>query len=220
MQADRIVEALRRYAFQPGEDVEKQYAEQDHLTLFTTERFAYEGERADWSIRDEAWVEDAVRVLRDSSMENFVATYGLLFGRDGTVLFLNDVATMRELGRRLGAGLDPVAYAQVLGELYSGQRIDGPVVHPFAATYGFRSGWLIGDVEAFLREYAFVDPSVVSALQVGRVDGVTRIEFCSHNYYLLEFGAAIDIYRWVVTAPVGQPASWSREPVAERLMLP
>jgi hypothetical protein len=219
MQAERIVEAMRRYVLAPDEQVEKRWDRPESVAL-STKRFGYVADSADWSIRNEAWVDDAVRVIADGFMDNYVITYGLVFGRDGAVLVLNDVATMRELGRRLGEGLDPMAYAELLGELYSGRQIDGPVVLPFSATASFRSGWLIREVEAFLREYPFVDAALVSAPRVSQAGGVRRVEFCSHNYYLLEFGAAIDIYRWVVTAPVGQPASWSREPVAERLTLP
>jgi hypothetical protein len=219
MQADRVVEALRRYVLAPGEDVEKRWDMPESVAL-STNRFGYVADSADWSIRDEAWVDAAVRVVADGFMDNYVITYGLVSGRNGDVLFLNDVATMRELGRRLGEGLDPLAYAELLAELYSTRQIDGPVVLPFSATASFRSGWLIRDVEAFLREYPFVAAALVGAPRVSRADGVCRVEFCSHNYYLLEFGAAIDIYRWVVTAPVGQAASWSREPAAECLIAP
>ncbi|MDG4772620.1 hypothetical protein [Solwaraspora sp. WMMD792] len=220
MQADRVVEALRRHVFQPGEDVAKRFAEPERVTVLSTTQALYEAEPAGWRIGTAAWVDSAVRVARDSSLENFVATYGFVFSRDGGALFLNDAAAIRELGRGLGAGLDPLAYAELLAELYSGQRIDDPVVFSFAATAGFRPGWLIADVEEFLRKHPSVDPSLVSPPRASQEGGVSRIDFLSHNYYLVEFGAAIDIYRWTVTAPAGQPASWVREPVAQRLTLP
>jgi Transposase len=37
---------------------------------------------------------------------------------------------MRELGRRLGDDPDPLAYAELLGELYPGPQIDEPTVMP------------------------------------------------------------------------------------------
>jgi len=220
MQAQPIVDALRRYAFRPGEEVDTSRLDDGRLTLFTTRQQLYEGEPAQWRIRHEPWVRDALRVVRASTMENFVATYGLVVTQDGGVLCVNDVATMRELGRRLAGGLDPVAYAQLLAEFYSGREIDGPVVHSFAASYGFQPGSLIEDPVAFGREYPFVDGSVLAPVRVTATAEATTIEFTSYQYYLVEIGGAIDIYRWTVTATPGQPASWLRQRVAERLALP
>jgi hypothetical protein len=59
-------------------------------------------------------VDSAVRVVADGNMKGFVITYGLLFECGGEVRYLNDVVTMRELGRRLGADLDPLVYAELL----------------------------------------------------------------------------------------------------------
>jgi hypothetical protein len=224
MEADRIVEALRRHVFRPGEDVETTHSEPDLLTVFTTKRLLYEAVRADWLIGGAPWVRDAVRVVRDSSMENFVATYGLIAPHDGDVLFLNEVATMRELGGRVGAadsaGLDPLAYAQLLGEVYSADSIDEPVVYPFAASYGFQAGWLIRDPVEFLREYPVAGSVGVQAPRVEQAGQTTTIDFFSHNFYHVQNGTAIDVYRWKVTATAGRPASWVRDLVAGQLNLP
>jgi hypothetical protein len=219
MQADRAVAALQQFAFVPGERLEKRWDNPEYTAL-STSVFGYTLTGADWLIGSEAWVGEAVRVVADGFMDNFVITYGLVFPRDGGVLFLNDVATMTELGRRLDDGLKPLAYAELLGELYSAANIDGPTVKPFSATASHRSGWLIRDVDAFRREYPHVDPSLVAAPDVARRDGQLVLEFFSHNYYLKEVASAIDVYRWVVTAPAGQPATWSRQRVAEGLERP
>jgi hypothetical protein len=217
MQTDRAVEALRQFAFAPTERLEKRWDNPGHTAL-STSLFGYVLADADWLIGTEVWVEEAVRVVADGFMDNFVITYGLVFARDvDGVLFLNDVATMKELGRRLSDGLDPLAYAELLGELYSGHDIDGPVVKPFSATASHRSGWLIRDVNGFTEQYPAVDRSLVAAPQVRR-DGETMVlSFFSYRYYLLELGAALDIYRWAVTVPAGRPAEWSRETVAARV---
>lgn len=216
MRADRAVEALRRVAFAPSERLEKRWDNPEYTAL-STSSFAYTLADADWLIAGEAWVDEAVRAVANGFMDNFVVTYGLVFPRDGDVLFLNDVATMRALGRRLGEDLDPLAYAELLGELYSGHDIGGPVVKPFAATESHRSGWLVRDVDALVRQYPAVDASLVAEPRISRSADAVVLEFFSYRYYLLEFGAALDIYRWAVTAAAGQPAEWTRETVAARV---
>lgn len=220
MQADRAVEALRRLAFAPGERIEKRW-DNPQRTALSTSLFGYTITEADWLIGAEPSADEAIRVVADGFMDNFVITYGLVFPRGGgDVLFLNDVRTMKELGRRVGDGLAPLAYAELLGELYSTRDIDGPVVKPRSATASHRAGWLIRDVDAFRREYPRVEPSLVAAPVFRQENDRVRLEFFSHSYYLREVLAAIDVYRWVVTAGSGEPASWSRERVAEGVELP
>ena len=224
MQADHIVEALRQHVFRPGEEVEQSRVEPDRLALLTTKRALYDAARTGWLIGSAAWVRDPVRVVRDSSMENFVATYGLIVTRDGDTLFLNEVATMRNLGGRIGAAegtdLDPLAYAELLAELYSTDKIDEPVVYPFAASPGFLPGWLIRDPDEFRREYPVTAAPAVEPPRVDRDGSTTTIDFFSHNFYHVANATAIDIYRWMVTATTGQPATWARDRVAEQLILP
>lgn len=219
MHADRVVDALRRFVFEPTEQVDKRQDEPGSLSLRTA-RDTYLVRPADWRIASAGWVADAVRVVVPRAMENFSLTYGLVFPADGDVLFLNDMATMKDLGRRLGVDLEPLAYAELLAELYSVRSLDVPVVYPFAATESFRPGWLVEDVAELCRRYPSVDPSLAAAPQAV-VDGTgTVLRFHSHNYYLLEFGAAIDLYRWVVTAAPGRPAEWFRETAVRGLEIP
>jgi hypothetical protein len=150
-------------------------------------------------------------------MKNFVIAYGLLFERGGEVRYLNDVVTMRELGRRLGADLDPLAYAELLGELYSGPPCDEPTVMPFSATELHRSGGLIHDVDAFVAEYPFVARALVSAPVVHRTAGEATVEFWSYRYYLTETSGAVDILQWTVVGGGNRETTWARRYVARRL---
>jgi hypothetical protein len=212
MQADRVVEALQRFAFMPDEEIEKRWDYPDSVKLSTNWDF-YEAEPADWQVGSADWVDEAVRVFVPRSMHNFSLTHGLVLARDGEVLYLNQAETMKRLGSRV----DPLAYAELLGELYSGHDIARAVVKPFSATESFRSGWLVRDVNAFTEQYPAVDPSLVAAPQVRHDRDTVVLTFFSYRYYLLEFGAALDTYRWLVTVPAGRPAEWSRDTVAERV---
>ncbi|MDT5028750.1 MAG: hypothetical protein QOE61_5176 [Micromonosporaceae bacterium] len=219
VETDRVLAALQRHVLDAGEQVEERFDRQDSLVAYT-KGFRYQASSADWVIAREPWVEDAVRVVADGSAKNFVFTYGLVFDHSGGVLFLNDVATMRELGSRLGDGLDPLGYAELLGELYSGRNIDGPVVLAAAATEFFRAGGLIRDVDGFLADYPFVDASLLSAPAVRRTADEVAVEFCSYHYYLVETTGAVDILKWTVVGGGEREGSWSRRYVAERLERP
>jgi hypothetical protein len=213
---DRVLAALQRYVLDEGEQIRQRFDQPDSLVVYT-KGFRYEASSADWAIAREPWVEDAVRVVADGGAKNFVFTYGLVFDNSGAVLFLNDVATMRELGRRLGDGVDPLGYAELLGELYSGRGIEGPVVLASGANEFFRAGGLIQDVGAFVADYPFVDTALLSGPAVRQTDDHVAVEFCSHHYYLTETTGAVDILKWTVCGGGGRDASWSRAYVAERL---
>ncbi|GIH16556.1 hypothetical protein Raf01_47280 [Rugosimonospora africana] len=216
MDADRVVEAVRRFVLDPSEDVQRRRDEVDSVTLRTA-RLSYEIRPAPWSVAAAPWVRDAVRVLADSGNASYLPTFGLLLLSDGDVVFLNDVAAMRQLGRRLGDGLDPVAYAELLAELhYSRGQRDEPVARPSAP------GRLIRDPRAFLDRYPFVDPALPRAPEAGDDGrGGTVITFQSFIRYLrVEVGTAIDVYGFTVTAPRGGPATWSVRDEALRIDVP
>jgi hypothetical protein len=210
---DRVVAALERHALEPGEVIRKR-RDWGHVLTFWVDDWEYEARAADWLIGQAPWVDAAVRVVADRFMDNWAFTYGLLFVGDQD-LFLNDTATMRELGRRLGSDLDPLAYAEVLAELYSGEHIDRPTVRPFAATESHRAGVLVRDPAQFAAEYHWVDPALVSAPVVRAADGGVEMVFCSVRYFLLEVKSAVDVLQWTVVGGGGRPASWSRRYLAE-----
>lgn len=217
MDGDRVVAALRRFVLRPGEEIGDR-RDEGHSVSFYVGDYLFEARPSDWLIGRESWVEDAVRVVASVAfMENFAYTYALIFAHGGEVLFLNDVATMRELGRRLDVDLSPLAYAELLSELYSVEQIDGPVVRPYAATELHRAGELIRDVDAFVSDYPWVDAKLVAPPMVRREAGeVVVVVFFSYHYYLTGL-RALDVLRWRVTGGGGHPVRWVREYVAERL---
>lgn len=187
---------------------------------FRTPWYRYVAQPAEWLVSRERWVDEAVRVTAESGADSMATNYGFLFGWDGDEWFLNNVATMRELGRRLGNDLDPIDFAELLAEFYSAGDIDGPVVRPVSVTPMAPAGVLIRDVAAFTDRYPFVDPDLVAPPTVGTSDGGVSIEFFSYHHFTSGYSGAVDVMRWTVTGGGGRPASWSREYMAERLMRP
>jgi hypothetical protein len=219
--SDRVLAAIRGRVLQPGERIDNVRVWPEAL-VFDSAAFHYTAEPAPWLIAGEPWVDGAVRVVADRGMVgSLVLNYGLVLriGR-ADALFLNEVDTMRDLGRRLGIDLDPIAYAELLGVLYSGRKVEEPVVHPFSATRFWPPGVLVRDVDEFLVSYPFADPALVAEPVVrDGPDGIV-IEFYSCHYYLVDTTGAIDILHWRVAGGRGQPAAWSRRYVVERLERP
>ncbi|MEV0944652.1 hypothetical protein [Micromonospora wenchangensis] len=218
MDTERTTEALQRYVLEPGEATERVWVGPESVTVRTA-RFRYLARPARWAVADEEWVADAVRVV--AARQPIFVTHALLLTVSGGTLHLNRPEVMGELGRRVGAGLDPLAYAELLGELYSTWEIDGPVVRPFSVTEGTRAGWLVRDPDHFTRVLAVPDaPAVTSPTFVPDPDGGWTLRFFSHNHYLLEVRSAVDVYRWTVTGGPDRAATWARETVAERVERP
>lgn len=215
---DRVVAAVRRHALTPGQEVGKRRVWDDVLT-FAVDDYGYEARPADWLVGQAPWVDAAVRVVADRFMDNFAITYGLLFVGDQD-LFLNDPATTRELGRGLGDEVDPLAYAEVLAELYSGEDVGGPTVLPFSATGGHRAGVLVRDRATFASQYEWVDPVLVSPPGVRAAEGGVELEFCSVHYFLTETRSAVDVLQWTVVGGGGRPASWERRYLARGVERP
>lgn len=218
MDWDRVAAAVERHVLAPGEAIAKR-RDWDNVLTFRVDDYGYEARPADWLIGQAPWVDAAVRIVADRFMDNFAITYGLLLAGDQD-LFLNDPATVRELGRRLGADVEPLAYAEVLAELYSGQQIDGPTVLPFSATGGHRAGVLVRDPAQFAAEYEWVDPALVSAPAIRAGGGGVELEFCSAHYFLTETKSAVDVLQWTVVGGGGRPASWARRYLARGVERP
>ncbi|HEY7225067.1 MAG TPA: hypothetical protein VH561_15955 [Micromonosporaceae bacterium] len=172
---------------------------------------------ATWLIGQAAWVAYAIRAVEDEpTVSNMSVTHGLVVTRDGQVLYLNQVATMRALGARVGVDLDPIAYAEVLAELYSASLGDGEKAFPTSATPEFRSGELIDDVARFHATYDFVDPGLVAPPRTQRAGNGIVLDFFSCHYFVTPL-RTIDIIRWSVTCKPGEPAVWQRDYVVKRL---
>ena len=219
MDPEQVVSALLEHVLKPGTAIEGRRDWPDAV-VFHTARFGFLARSAEWRLAGAPWVDTAVRVVADGYVENCAITYGFVFERGGRVLYLNDRATMRDLGRRVGDDLEPLAYAELVAELYSGSQIDGPTVIPFAATEAHPAGALIWDVDEFLAEYPFVAAALVWTPTVHSAQKQTTVEFCSYHYYITETVGALDILKWTIVGGHGNEVAWSRRYVAQRLERP
>jgi hypothetical protein len=211
MDADRVEEAVRRFVLGRTETVERRWDLPNAVTL-KTRRFQYRVEPADWQLGDG----DSLRVLADDGSAGHLPTYGLLLEPGGDTLFLNDVATMRALGARIGTGPEPLGYADVLAELHSSRGTqDATVSRPSTP------GALIRDPDEFSARYPFVDPGLLAAPAVEGDGAHHVITFRSFvRYPLSGYGSALDLFDWTVTARTGEPAEWDRRDAAIRLEIP
>ncbi|TDC30877.1 hypothetical protein E1211_23470 [Micromonospora sp. 15K316] len=125
MDTERVAAAIQHYLVNPGENAEKVWTGPDWFSVQSPRR-VYDAGLADWAVAGKDWVSDAVRVVVER--RPVFTTHGLLLPAQGEPLHLNRPEVMAELGRRVGAGLSPLAYAELFGELYSVRDIDGPVV--------------------------------------------------------------------------------------------
>jgi hypothetical protein len=126
---DRLIAALERFVLRsPHERISARRDWPDGFTVGTNWGW-YDIEPVGWLIGRQSWVDKAVRVIRSAPIEGVMLdSYGLVLNHDGSVLHVNDLVAMRDLGRRLGGDLNPLAYAELLAEFYSDPKIDGSTV--------------------------------------------------------------------------------------------
>jgi hypothetical protein len=188
--SDRVTRALRRFVFEPGEEPREVMGDPS-APVIRTDRERYSVFGTDWLIREDPAIDDAVLVVTEPGV-HFVVCYGILLSHDGAEHFLNDPATLREFGRFVGQGLDPIAFVELLAALHSYPAEEG------SATYPSDIGELSADA-----------PPVV------RRDGTaTVIEFQSTLRRVVEHqGVIMDTLAWRVEADAGQPARWERRSV-------
>src|SRR4029453_2754344 len=132
-------------------------------------------------------------------LEGQPETHAILVETGRGALYLNDPATVADLGRRLHTGLDPAAYAQVLVEYPPWSRASRALIRS----------------RTQLREW-FGNPDLPeceppSLRSTG--EGL-ELSFCSSAAYAVEqYGpSALDVYAWQVEAPPDAPARWQRRP--------
>ncbi|MEU6203270.1 hypothetical protein ABZ814_06745 [Micromonospora musae] len=218
MDTERTAEAIQRYVLSPAETVEKIWQGPASVTVRSS-RYRYVARPADWAVADEDWVSEAVRV--NVSGQPIYVTHGLLLPAQGEPLHLNEPEVMAELGRRIGSGLSPLAYAELFGELYSVRDIDGPVVYSFGATESTRAGRLVREADHFARVMVVPDaPAVAAPAFEQGPGGAWSLTFFSYNYYLLEVHSAVDVYAWTVTGGPDRAATWERKIIAGRVLRP
>ncbi|MEU4678433.1 hypothetical protein [Micromonospora sp. NPDC023737] len=215
MDVDRTAEAIQRYLLDRKERVQKVYKRSGWLSI-STNSHTYDPEPADWAVAGEDWVADALRVA--AGRDPIWTTHGLLLPVQGEPLHLNRPEVMAKLGRRVGVGLNPLAYAELFGELYS-WKIDGPVVYPFGETRWARPGWLVREADHFAQETVVPDaPPVAAPTFKQRPDGEWTLSFYSHNRVLLEWRTAVNIYTWTVTGSPDRDATWERQTIADMVL--
>jgi hypothetical protein len=166
-------------------------------------------------------VPGAYRVVDEPPISRSVAfAMGLLFDAGGEVLYLNDVAVARTLGRRLGDDLHPLAYAELLAEFYSVPDIDRPVVEAAAPSRSSRAGWLVDDVAAAVERFPWVDPSLFIPPVVRRSSTDVTVEFISCHQRPHSMPAAVDVLQWMVAGGPGRDPSWYRNHLAMNVEMP
>lgn len=221
MRADDVVDQLQRRVFVGDEQISRRWDKPDELS-FLTQYYWYRARPATWAIASAEPVAAAVRVFLESEESHLGnRTYGLLWLRDQReAVLLNEGQAMRELGRLVGRDIDPMAYAEVLAELYSGADVDFPVVAALSAPSQEQAGWLITDVPALLAQYPFIPADALGEPRVSVAGDVMTMRFWSHDYVLLEYESAINVREWHVVIRPDRPAEWTRTTTAESLTVP
>jgi hypothetical protein len=212
---DRLVAALERYVLRsPHEGISARRDWPDGITVGTNWGW-YDIEAVGWLVGREPWVDEAVRIIRSTPIEDvMLESYGLVLNHDGSVLYVNDLAAMRDLGRRVGGDLNPLAYAELLAEFYSGPKIDGPIVSAPTVSERTPSGWLVHDVAGTVADHPQLAPV---ELRPPRVTDELSFDFCHYYFSPVGIGAAIGVRRWIVSDDEGEGLSWRRECLAGRV---
>ncbi len=201
---DRVVEVLRRRVFKPGERVTKVAPMQPWLTVDTDKR-RLRVSRQPWAILDEPWVVDALLVQWQSSgsFHGDDLIYGLVFTDDGGehLLCADGDDDLAALGPRVPAGMDPLAYAELVALFH---------------TSWFVTGELIRDPAEFVARYpkAASTPSLRPP-EWRRADGSTTISFLASERRVGESEGYLVVRDWTVVAPVDGPATWSNRELAQ-----
>ena len=222
MERDGVLDLMTRYVLGPGESVTRILDEPGSVELVTNVR-RYRARPATWAVARAEGVEEALRVYAEGELPNSDLTFGFLRLADGRECFLNSVADMADLGRALPGGIpaiDPLAYAEVLSELYTHPDISGPVVYPLSAHFAERSGFLVRDPAAFLDAHPGADVPAVAAPAVSRAGDAVDLRFSAYSYLLLEYGVGVSVFSWWVRATAAAPATWERTTLVDSLRLP
>nr|MDT0659349.1 hypothetical protein [Micromonospora sp. DSM 115978] len=220
MDRDRLAAAFERHILHPSEQIGARRDRPNSMTI-QTNWGSYGFRTADWLISLAPWVADAVRVVLSAPMIDHAPapTYGLIVSTEGEVLLVNEVAAAREMGRRLGEDLDPLAYAELLAEFYSVPDIEGPVVDAIAVSEFTKSGWLVREVDQIIAKFPFLDPTSLRPPAVRRSGREVEVTFQSCHYHQA-FRGSVDVLRWSVTGGPGADVRWLREYLVKSVSRP
>lgn len=189
---ERVVAAVERHA-QGGATATTVLTRPDGTMTVMTADAVVRVDTPEWRIGE------TIRMHRDRFVYNANPVYGVLFDETHSEpRLLNERATMNDIGRRLGQGLDPLAYAEVVAELFSGDDLNRPVA--FAADFGRAAG------ELFTGSKVYPDPVV------HRRDDRIDIRFFSGRGVIVHgAGSGNHIYRWHITGGPGRIPQWERD---------
>jgi hypothetical protein len=216
----QVVAALERHVLLGGDTVEASQTFDDGIDVTTSFGCIYDVRPAEWLVAQAPWVQAALRVVELVPSPGAPArTVGFVFDRAGGLLHLNNVAAVRALGRRLGADLDPLAYAEILAEFYSVPEIDRPVVTAWAPGLSGRAGWLVRDVPAAAAKIPWVDPALLTPPVVRPSGDAVMVEFTSWHQ-TVGIPVAVDVLHWTVGGRPGREPSWMREYVGTQIEMP
>jgi hypothetical protein len=202
-----IVGLIERHVLQPGEQTVRVKDWPDGLALATSRRhFVAGSEAAQWLVSREAWVADVVVATRDDLLvEGESERFGFLIPTDGAALYLNDHGVLGALGNRLGEGMDPAAYAQLLVAFDA---------------YRSASRAVLTERDGLRTVFGQPDLPDVEPLRLRRSPDGVALRFCSYAAYARPGGVRmVDLLEWVVDVPSGGPARWRSAQTVTALQL-
>lgn len=196
-----ILELLKRHVLWDDEPVERLREWPDGIAVTTPLRHLSAGsEPGDWTISRTDWVDDVVIATRDDLIvDGAPERFGFLMLTDGTCVYVNDQDALAALGRRLGADLDPLAYAELLVQF-----------HPYSSAH---RSVLTEPIDG-------IDGVQVAPPELRQTPEGMTLRFTSSVQYRPPLSAPLlDLMAWTVTIPHGEPARWDSHPIAEGLRI-
>lgn len=204
---ERIVELMSRYVLAPDEEIVRVRDWSDGIAVTSARRhFVVGSESSEWAIGREPWVDDVVIATRDDVLvDGQQERYGFLIHADGRAIYLNDRVAVADLGGRCAAGMDPIAFAEILVEF-----------HPYSAAWRR----VIVEPDGLQRTFAQRDLPPVEPVRLLKSPLGAVMTFSSFARHRRADGTAeLDILRWTVEIPPEQPARWKCVPYISQLEL-
>jgi hypothetical protein len=204
---ETIAELVGRHVLRAEEYLTRATSWPDGIALTTNLRhFVAGSEPADWAVSREPWVEDVVIAIRDDLIvEGQPERFGFLLLKGGGEIYLNDEAAVAQLGHRLADGMDPTGYAQII-----------VAFHPYSSAHR----GVVTEVDGLRGALGQPDLPDVEPLQLHSSPEGLTLTFTSFARYTRPGGfPMVDLLRWRVEVPPGEPARWSSATIAAGLRL-
>jgi hypothetical protein len=208
---DLLLTLFSRHVLLPGERIEAVKTWPDALGVMVETDGRFVSVRADPDFLRAGhapWVDALVVVQREDVLTHGEReTDAILLDGAGRSYHLNDAATAANLGRRVGADLDPVAYAEIL-----------LAYHPFSVARRD----LVTSPDHLTTRLGIVAGPEVAAPDHRATPAGAALTFYSTAVYAPMLGAPLrcDVHHWQVALPAGAPATWTRHLLAIHLAVP